>query len=627
MSLLRIFEPEETVGGIWHGIASGLESDTDHKHAAVSFVELRVSLVVLFRALGGGHDVEILEAASVRDEGRRGLRERLLGNNRRVVRPSFDGASLRLPSHMAVYPTRELNKAAYLWLTATAAVAGHAVKGADTSIAPMDAPLRYVRTNLLLAKDVLAACPGLQPAFEKMCQFTLSMRPSSRAQPGGLEAGIRAYLAGDPVATFPVTTAGEQALLTVPFWLYFLEPKPGQGKAAETSPGAQAPAKGARSATKKASRRDLDQANRKDSFIVHRFESILSWAESMDINRTVDDDDENNASKAADDQDSITLTRHDRKTASRLHLHLELSPEEAAHERLAGEFIYPEWNHKKQCYMDAHCRVLEAPAAATSSERFKPDQRLAARIRRQFEPLRSRRSLQKQQTDGADLDLDALIRAQVELRASGRGDDRVHIASRVSQRDMSVALLVDTSRSTEADLGGSSVIDVSRDALVALAHGLDACGDRFGIWSFSSRRRNRVFVSCCKDFETPMSSLIDRRIASLGPGQYTRLGAAIRHMTQHLEKEPSAQKLLLVLTDGKPNDIDHYEGAHGVEDSRMAVREARRLGIVVHSVIVDEDGQDWFTRIFHRGGFTLLQRPERLTTALPEIYRALTEAY
>ena len=79
-----------------------------------------------------------------------------------------------------------------------------------------------------------------------------------------------------------------------------------------------------------------------------------------------------------------------------------------------------------------------------------------------------------------------------------------------------------------------------------------------------------------------------------------------------------------MLTDGKPNDLDHYEGQHGIEDSRMAVREARALGQAVHGVIVDQDGQDWFARIFGRAGFTLLPRPERLPRALPEIYQTLT---
>ena len=79
------------------------------------------------------------------------------------------------------------------------------------------------------------------------------------------------------------------------------------------------------------------------------------------------------------------------------------------------------------------------------------------------------------------------------------------------------------------------------------------------------------------------------------------------------------------MTDGKPNDLDHYEGRHGIEDSHMAVREARRAGQSLHGIVIDEDGQDWFARIFGRGGFTLLPDPDRLVRALPDIYRTLTQ--
>ena len=121
-----------------------------------------------------------------------------------------------------------------------------------------------------------------------------------------------------------------------------------------------------------------------------------------------------------------------------------------------------------------------------------------------------------------------------------------------------------------------------------------------------------MFLTRAKSFDEPMSPAVTARIGGFRPGHYTRLGAAIRHASAMLAEEAAARRLLLVLTDGKPNDLDHYEGVHGIEDSRMAVREARALGQSVHGVVVDADGQDWFARIFGRGGFTLLPHPARL---------------
>jgi nitric oxide reductase NorD protein len=274
--------------------------------------------------------------------------------------------------------------------------------------------------------------------------------------------------------------------------------------------------------------------------------------------------------------------------------------------------------------MAAHCRVLDAPVAPSGTP-FAPDARRMREVRRQFEALRPRRVLQPRQVDGTELDLDAVLTARADLAATGRGSDRIWQSARQIDRDVSVAFLIDTSRSTESAIGDTSVIEVAREAMAALAGGIDAAGDRLGIWGFSSLRRDRVFLSRCKAFDAPMSPEITANIGALTPGYYTRLGAAIRHVSAQLADEPSARRLLIVLTDGKPNDLDHYEGQHGIEDSHMAVREARNAGQSLHGIVIDADGQDWFARIFGRGGFTLLPTPERLSRALPDIYRTLTQ--
>ena len=235
----------------------------------------------------------------------------------------------------------------------------------------------------------------------------------------------------------------------------------------------------------------------------------------MNLNRSVDDDDEQNAQKAAGDQDNITLSKHDRRAATRLRLHLDLSPAEADFERVAGEYTYPEWNFRSRSYMADHCRVLEAEAEPDGGAL--PDTVLTRSVRRQFEALRPRRILRPRQLDGSELDLDAVIAAQVDLRATGQGSDRVFQSARQIDRDLAVAFLLDTSRSTEAAVGETSVIDVARKTLAALAGGIDASGDRLGIWAFSSLKRDRVFVTRCKGFEDPFGADVTGRIAALRP--------------------------------------------------------------------------------------------------------------
>nr|RDS94603.1 VWA domain-containing protein [Cereibacter sphaeroides f. sp. denitrificans] len=618
--LLDLMEPEETVGNLWHDYASRFAATRGHAGAAVSLEAMRPSVAVLFRALGGPSGVEIGASPATAALHRRSVGS-VLGETRILEQvASFDGERLRLPSVLDTFPSADLNRAAFLWLAALAASVE--IPEAEGALA---ADLAQIAAMEAATARVLETAPGLAAVYGRLAAHVLASRETHAAfgTEASVEARVRAALGG-PAATravAPHPPRGYRPFAPVPLWLR-LGRGTGQG-AADAPEETQAPA-GLPTATRKmGERRDLDQANRKDSFIVHRFEAILSWVESLNLNRATDDDDQENAQKAAEDQDRITLTKHVKRAASRLRLHLDLAPQDAEHERLSDRFTYPEWNHRSRSLMPDHTRVLEA--LAEEGQGFCPDPRLTARVRRQFETLHPRRVLCKRQVEGAELDLDALIEAQVALRTTGRGTDRIYRSSRALERDLAVAILMDCSRSTEASVGERTVIDTAREALAALAAGIDVAGDRQAIWGFSSLRRDRVFLHLCKRFDEPMGSAVTARIGGLRPGHYTRLGAAIRHASARLNEEAASRKLLLVLTDGKPNDLDHYEGVHGIEDSRMAVREARALAQSVHGVVIDADGQDWFARIFGRAGFTLLPEPARLARALPDLYRSLTQ--
>lgn len=624
MRLMDLMEPEETVGNLWHDIAHGLGGEASYPEAAVALGDVRPSLAVLFRALDGDAAVEISQAPATLIAHRRDMRRKLGAEREKHHIACFDGAQLRLPPVMARFPDRALNRAAYFWLVALAVYTRVPEHGLD--LRELDAV--NIVENGVAGLLVYNACPGLRTAYHGMCDHTLAARPSFHL-PGpeaAMERALQSQLRGDD----PSVQTGKadrkfMPFAPVPFWLKLVPLGTGAAAQPETDDVDAPPPVAATTTRKLGERQDRDEANRKDSFILHRFESILSWVESMNLNRSVDDDDDENAQKAADDQDNITLSKVDKRAATRLRLHLDLSPADARHEKVAGEFTYPEWNHRAGSYMDAHCRVLDAAAVADPAGAFTPNAARAREVRRQFEALRPRRVLRARQIDGAELDLDALITARADLAATGQGSDRIWHSSRQIDRDLAVAFLIDTSRSTEAAVGDTSVIDVAREALAALATGIDAAGDQLGIWGFSSLRNDRVFLTRCKGFEDQMSPKIIDNICALRPGHYTRLGAAIRHASAMLADQTATRKLLIVLTDGKPNDLDHYEGQHGIEDSRMAVREARSAGLSLHGVIIDADGQDWFARIFGRGGFSLLPDPKRLTRALPDIYRTLTQ--
>jgi nitric oxide reductase NorD protein len=646
---LEPWEPEETIGKLWHAYASRLDAPRVHDQARVDLSSVGGRLAVLFRGLGGDPSVEIKATADEVSAHRLSFR-RFLGTSLETApRASFDGATLRLPQSLAVFPASEANAALYFWLTAAAAHSPALSLEAD----PLRADLSALRAAMITAKTTLTEAPGLRALYTGLCAATLSLRQTPRLPDAErtVEAAVR-HLLGDPAFLPPKAARmvgaiasgdltpyraprGYRPFRPVALWPDLRCPERSEATAVETRATDGTPEDGEGSKTHRARRRKADLAERNDSFILTKFEAILSWAEFINLNRRVEDDDNDDAQKAADDADEIGLGQISKAPATRLKLHLDLAPEDVDREALSGTETYPEWDVRTGTYLPHHVRVLTSDITPVlSSPPFRDDPRAAARIRavkRQFQALRPSRISTTGHSDGDDLDTDRAVRARVDFLATGQGDDRIWRHIRSQKRDLAVQVLLDISRSTESAIpghghGGRSVIDVEREALAALSWGLSACGDDFAIHAFSSLKRDRVYIQCAKRFGEPMSDTVEHRIAALKPGFYTRLGAAIRHASAGLANQASKRRLLLVITDGKPNDLDHYEGRHGIEDSHKAVQEARRTGHAVFGITVDRDGKSWFPRIFGQGGFALIPNPEKLTQALPDIYRHLVGA-
>lgn len=629
------WEPEETVGKLWHNWASSFGAPQDFADQAVALAEVSGRLAVLFRGLGGPASVEIRPAAAQSSTHRIGWWRRLGTVAESVTQASFDGEILRLPERLAVLPTREANRALYLWLAACTA---H-----GTLAAPQTDPLARDLARLGAARRAVLAtlddAPGLAGLYRDLSAMALSLRPRDPLPPA--EAAMEAlvcHLLGDP-APLPPQSQDWLAMLDAPeataprsylpmrpvaLWPDFTPPETAVAAASGEQPDGIA-ADHANPRMFRARRRKSDQPERRDSLILHKFEALLSWADLMNLNRHVDDDDQDDAKKAAEDMDELGLGQISKAPATRLRLHLDLAPEDADLEAVAGIHTYPEWDVRRGVYLPSHVRVLEN-RATESDEPLSSDPAAARRIRavrRQFEALRPGRITTSGHRDGEELDAEAVVRSAADLRATGQGSDRIWRQSRPLARSLAVSILLDVSRSTESAVTGRAVIEIEREALAALAWGLEACGDRFAINGFSSLKRDRVFLSACKGFDEPMGTTIERRIASLRPRFYTRLGAGIRHASAGLAGQASSRRLLLVITDGKPNDLDHYEGRHGIEDSARAVREARMAGHAVHGIAVEREAKSWFPRIFGQGGFSLIPHPDHLLAALPVIYRQL----
>ena len=641
------WEPEETVGKLWHNFASRLDAPSVYEGARVDLSQVGGRLAVLFRGLGGNPSAEIKPVADELSPHRLSLRRKLGTWRETVPRASYDGGVLRLPESLAVFPVREANAALYLWLAAAAA---QAQPVGDIPEDVLQADLKTLADAQRMVQAALDEAPGFAALYRDLSEATRLLRrtPALPTVEAALEQVVLALLGGDAPQgdmaqqMFAAVRSGQVAGFKAPrgycpfrpvaLWPDLRETGRSETTTVETAETEGSPEESSDGPARRARRRKSDQIERNDSFILHKFEAILSWAEFVNLNRRVEDDDDDSARKAADDQDEIGLGQISKAPATKLKLHLDLAPEDVDREALSDVHTYPEWDVRTASYLPSHVRVLSSTVQpATDGPAFRDDPRAVARIRsvrRQFEALRPGRIATPGHPDGDELDTERAVRARVEFLATGQGTDRIWRQTRSEKRDLAVSILLDVSRSTEAAIPGHghegrSVIDIEREALAAFAWGLDACGDEFAINAFSSLKRQRVYVQSVKGFAEPMSAGIEARIGSLRPGFYTRLGAAMRHVSADLSRQARKRRLLLVITDGKPNDLDHYEGRHGIEDSRMAVQEARRAGHAVFGITVDRNGKSWFPRIFGQGGFALIPDPDKLVPALPRIYREL----
>jgi nitric oxide reductase NorD protein len=305
-------------------------------------------------------------------------------------------------------------------------------------------------------------------------------------------------------------------------------------------------------------------------------------------------------------------------------------PAEAGPSRLGIGLEYPEWDYRVGAYQLRRALIRERPALpgdhawATGVRRRYA--REIAEVRRRFERLRGQRERLVRQLDGDDLDLGAFVTAWADARAGAVLDDRLYARVQPGRRDVAISLLVDVSGSTDAWIAGQQrIIDVEKEALVLVCEALDALGDRYNLLAFSGEGPRGIDLRLLKSFAEPYGPSVRERIAGLEHDRYTRLGGAIRHATAALCREHARHRLLLVLSDGKPNDIDEYEGRYGIEDARQAVVEARLQGLSTFCLTVDREAPVYLPRLFGPAAYAVLQRPERLPAVLVEVVRQLLQ--
>jgi len=289
-----------------------------------------------------------------------------------------------------------------------------------------------------------------------------------------------------------------------------------------------------------------------------------------------------------------------------------------------GALRYDEWDYRRGHYRKDWCVLRERdvdpgdPAFVQAAlERYRPQIR---QLKRSFEALRGEDRRLRGEPFGEDVDLDALVRGHAELAAGGELGERLFVRRARRERDMVALFMVDMSGSTKG-----WVNDCERHALVLLCEALEVLGDRYAIYGFSGLTRKRCEVFRVKRFDEPYDLAVRERIAGIQALDYTRMGAAIRHLSGILAQQPARTRLLLTLSDGKPDDFsDGYRGEYGIEDTRQALIEAKRAGIHPFCITIDREASDYLPHMYGAVNYTVVADVARLPTKLAELYRRLT---
>ena len=583
----------------------------------------------------------------------------------------FIGATILLPSAMRYAPTREENERAYLLRVVWSAAAlrhGLALPTRD----PLERALATLLAAPATSDAVLESYPGAAEGLRAHQAFALAMElplERHRGAARALAALRRAHLGAPPVRSGAEGAWLDRALdarsrdrasleaalreLTPPlralgvsrrdaldpplFWGWIGSPAPAadaaSGEAGDDARGLSSGTEIAFKPREHVRRVELEKDPLQDNPLVHSFEKIHTAEEHRGGSKQPDGTDElSKHEEALRELDVREVVRTTERAASLLRSDVMI---EGAAGDLADDdepkqgIPYDEWNEKARAYRAGWCRVRpayvrERKSAAEARAWLAGVRSGAARhidaLRAELQRIELARRWRSRQLDGAEIDDDAVVERHAALASGHPGPDRLYRARLRSAPELAVLLLIDASLSTDGWIQERRVLDVELESALVLADALDGLGVELAIASFHSHTRRDCRFDVVKAMSEPWhGGKAERRLASIEPAGYTRIGPALRHASAILERGSARRRLLLLITDAKPNDYDRYEGSYGIADVRQAVREAERSGIHVHALAIDPRARFYLPRMFGPSRHSAVPTPGDLAHAMGRV--------
>lgn len=602
--LLKFLEFEESIGKIWDNFLKK-KSSKSYKQSEVLFEDKSKSLKVFHQLLGGEEAKELHITDKRFVDTSRTFIEKISGQGKNFFLSSQDEKALYLPASIANFAQKEKNEILYFWLVAMAAKT-KTLKG------------NILYKNYHASQILLAAYPGFKSFYNEALELLIEQTPELSFVKSLEEKHLTNGEFNENLDTYPC-----------PLWIY--PPPNSKNKYSDYDDEAE-PERDEKNIQKtdtlkmKKQASQINDEKQSDGLLAFLPESIMSIMEMVNVDRSEDDSFDEDALYNAEDLDEITLGQKKANLSSRLKMDLDLAYDTKEEFPIGNGRFIDEWDYRKNTYLKNY--VCVKPYLVTNIEPLSLPLRLkktVTKIQNELDLMQLDRVKNNRLPYGDEINLDTWIDYKGHQNKSSHHQN-FYESYEKRLRDMFTLILADVSLSTEAGITQDiRVIDMIRDELMVFSEALEKLQDSFAIYTFSSLKNTNVRFEIIKNFKEKYTDNTRGRIDNIKAGYYTRLGAAVRESSKILEQQKTQNKLLLIISDGKPNDVDRYDGRYGIEDTKKSIEDARKLGIIPFCITIDLEAKEYLPYLFGRNGFKVVKDSKKLPESITEIYLNLTK--
>jgi nitric oxide reductase NorD protein len=374
----------------------------------------------------------------------------------------------------------------------------------------------------------------------------------------------------------------------------------------------------------------IDKKQQEDYVLTHNFEKVETAEEFDGVWRDFDGDDD--------------LEKH-QDAIEELNLKLTVRVDDAAHSIYQAEFIenstvaesgqkergghyisYPEWDYNKKQYRENFCKVFPLHEVNTNIDYYQNtinnNRGLLIGLRKMVTSLNNKLSQQKRQTEGQEFDLDALTDFYTDVHCKRTPSDKIFLSNRKKEKDISILLLLDSSLSSDGYVDGNKVIDVEKQVAILFGEIMEEHNIDFSVASFFSKTRNYLGYQVIKNFDENWQTA-KNKIGAIEPTGYTRIGGALRHAGCEMQKRKTKNKWVILLSDGKPNDYDRYEGKHGINDVKQALRELNEYNINSYALAIEVKARYYLPLMFGQNHYQILPNTNELLKSMIVLFEKI----